>query len=389
MGEDDDYQEFVDRVPYRAMTVQKAWKESEDQQPYKTDDDYQELENTYFDPSINFRIPSIKTVKKNNIPNVKLTCEELWKKMFFGLESTTDNMFWQKWAEYVKVCPSGVVEDYCCGKGLVVTGPDNNEVDSGSTTTFGFSGGGKDCLYEWSATRGRAVAGVYYAPDVYGSDAVYADITVSPFTGKDKNNPCLTFKVKIKGTGACAGGEGISYTSPQMQTGATQTLTATGTDPLKSYSWYVSAGGGSVSPSTGTSTTYTAPATNANCTNNPTIQLKCGSNVCATVSLAVNASSDTSWATEIWYDMACWQAGFWNCSAWHNVYYCSGTAVGSPYPCGAGAQSAIGCSDCYATPTLPACSSGGKTINQLIALSPIDNRSDALKLAGCCPWTVL
>ena len=64
----------------------------------------------------------------------------------------------------------------------------------------------------------------------------------------------------------------INYTSLSMSCGASQNLSASGGCPP--YNWILS-GGGALTPNGGdnTSATYVAPASNPNCTNNPTIIL--------------------------------------------------------------------------------------------------------------------
>lgn len=80
----------------------------------------------------------------------------------------------------------------------------------------------------------------------------------------------------------------ISYTSLLMSCGGQQTLTAIG--GCGPWSWAVTAGGGTISfnPNDSGEAVYTAPATNVNCVDNPTITLTdcCGGS--ASISLAVN-----------------------------------------------------------------------------------------------------
>jgi len=68
-------------------------------------------------------------------------------------------------------------------------------------------------------------------------------------------------------------------------------LTATPADFV--YDWAITAGGGSLSAESGESVIYTAPATNAECANNPTIELSCNGVVLDTLQLAVNAYTST------------------------------------------------------------------------------------------------
>lgn len=59
----------------------------------------------------------------------------------------------------------------------------------------------------------------------------------------------------------------INYTSLQMSVNETQPLTVTG-GCGEPYTWGIVSGGGSLSNTTGASTIFTAPSTNANCKNN-------------------------------------------------------------------------------------------------------------------------
>jgi hypothetical protein len=94
----------------------------------------------------------------------------------------------------------------------------------------------------------------------------------------------------IRGSPCCedAGPLYISYTSLLMSCGGQQTLTGGG--GCGPYTW--SASTGSLSETQGSDTVYTAPATNANCTDNPTITVTdcCGNS--ASISLAVNCYVD-------------------------------------------------------------------------------------------------
>lgn len=84
----------------------------------------------------------------------------------------------------------------------------------------------------------------------------------------------------------------IGFTSKQMTTNGRQNLTVSG-GCGEPYTWSIGSGRGSLSNSTGTSVTYTAPSSNPNCANNPTIKVtdKCGNYT--TLDLAV--SGYTSW----------------------------------------------------------------------------------------------
>lgn len=87
----------------------------------------------------------------------------------------------------------------------------------------------------------------------------------------------------------------IGFTTQQMSVNGSQTLNAVGGAGC-ALGWSITSGGGSLSASTGSSVVYTAPSSNFNCTNNPTIALSCNGTQVATLGLAVNASADRATA---------------------------------------------------------------------------------------------
>lgn len=82
-------------------------------------------------------------------------------------------------------------------------------------------------------------------------------------------------------------GSSIGYTSLQMALNAVQTLTVVGGSSGVTFTWAVTAGGGTLTHTTGSHTHYTAPSSNAGCSNNPTISLSAEGTVCDTLSLAI------------------------------------------------------------------------------------------------------
>lgn len=102
--------------------------------------------------------------------------------------------------------------------------------------------------------------------------------------------------ITVTGTmyGICGNdSESIGYTTLQMSVDEEQTLTVVADATTLSgcsgeYGWEISSGGGSLSTASGISTVYTAPSTNVNCNENPTIKLyACGREV-DSIDIAVN-----------------------------------------------------------------------------------------------------
>jgi hypothetical protein len=139
----------------------------------------------------------------------------------------------------------------------------------------------------------------------------------------DQDKRCDTKVVTITDEAVCDGK--IGYTTLQMSTGGSQTLTVTGSSG-GTYTWTTTSG--SIVPTEGTSVTYTAPATNANCSSNPTITLTCGGSVVDTITIAVNAFSASN-VGEICVlsSTSCDIKTYPNNSYPYNTYY-YGTAIG-------------------------------------------------------------
>jgi hypothetical protein len=102
----------------------------------------------------------------------------------------------------------------------------------------------------------------------------------------------------------------------QMPVGGSQTLTATG--GCGGYTWSIIGGGGSLSSSTGDSTTYNAPTSNPDCENNPTIRImdSCGNT--KDMQIAVNSwtGNDIAYSTcHVCYTGSC---GGYFCTQYYN-----------------------------------------------------------------------
>ena len=196
---------------------------------------------------------------------------------------------------------------------------------------------------------------------------------------------------------------GINYSSLQMSCGQQQDLAASG--GCGPYSWAVTSG--SLSASTGNSVTYTAPATNPNCEDNPTITVTdcCGST--AQIQLAVNcyAGNDPALglvAMVVHFCRVCTDCSCGCCSiSLHNQEWnCAGVIVvdcsSGPSACTVGDYNTDCDNACF--PAGAACK--GLTCNSAqcgcIKQNPacpcntlIDGRTADMKTQGCCPLNPL
>jgi hypothetical protein len=252
-----------------------AFAESENQLPYLSDADYQGLEYKYQNPEF-FNPTDLPDVDfTDTVP--KGTCYELWTSIFgHGTGAfIPSSSQWAAIKEYEKLCPVIYVPHICC-LGMKISGP--TTLTPGEEAYYSVSGGAAGCAYEMKASGGTFVGTKYFAPMTPGTYEIY----VTPEMSNDRGDKCATLSVTV--TGGCDGK--IGYTTLQMSVGGSQTLTVTGSSG-GTYSWATTSG--SIVPTEGTSVTYTAPATNANCASNPTITLTCGGDIVGSITIAVNA----------------------------------------------------------------------------------------------------
>jgi len=184
--------------------------------------------------------------------------------------------------------------------------------------------------------------------------------------------------------------------SAQMSAGGTQTLTVSGGSGP--YTWKITGGGGSLSGSSGTSLTYTAPATNPNCTNNATITVSCPAGSAA-IQIAINTSGSNANAYATLQPGTCETiaAGTYTCIKCvgkYNIYRCDGGQPAS-YPCIDDLGGAykiycwdtangvpVSCTACYNNTS--GCDLYGMKVGVVR-----DLRTEAMKNAGCCPAQLL
>jgi hypothetical protein len=143
--------------------------------------------------------------------------------------------------------------------------------------------------------------------------------------------PCIGMS-RIDGFGCKCNKEVIVATSGQMNVNTSQSLGIQNTQPGQEYTWMIISGGGSLSPLTGASTTYTAPASNPSCNANTTIGVFVGGQLCSSVYITINGWSGNGCAyvqcaanTTQWYLTypSCSRA--WRCDGVGDVFgACSG-----------------------------------------------------------------
>lgn len=201
----------------------------------------------------------------------------------------------------------------------------------------------------------------------------------------------------------------ISYTTQQMGGDEVQTLTVTNPVAGCTYDWNISAGSGSLSASTGTSVDYTAPTTNADCANNPTITVGSGGLTSDTLNIAVNtytANPNYVAYNEVShhqtdpcsYNIAAYTH---NCASvelnlLETCSYCSGITRGTCEPCCMGfIYSPPGCDGnwdcngiiCTMAKVIADCTSCGGT--GCAEGDTNDTRDPSYIAAGCCPAGLL
>jgi len=211
----------------------------------------------------------------------------------------------------------------------------------------------------------------------------------------------------VRGRPCCedAAAPSINYTSLLMSCSQYQTLNAFG--GCGPYSWSISGGGGTLNTNTGSEVIYHAPATNANCTDNPTITVTdcCGGS--ANLQLAINCYSASGTALGYTSLEVCECRHYTNCNICGFCYYgsgnwhtrkwdCSGTltydcetnpgcSVGSWPSCGSYTVEYKGAQGCYSETNCwnNQCGCGCGLSCPCNAIK--DCRTQDQKDAGCCP----
>jgi hypothetical protein len=204
------------------------------------------------------------------------------------------------------------------------------------------------------------------------------------------------------GTGCC--GESIGYTTQSMVPLEEQELTVQDGWEDREYAWEITSGGGTLSAESGMSVTYTAPSSNADCTNNPTIVLSVDGETCDTLQIAINEYTGDDKAYVTTYEPGS-VVGDCNHAVWAARYKCTGVNFGVNFGCdscdcsgGSGDCDCGGGFYCLHPNLISRCNSAhacgwdvvdGVNVYTDCGFVATDVRPAALKLAGCCPEALL
>lgn len=185
----------------------------------------------------------------------------------------------------------------------------------------------------------------------------------------------------------------IGYTTQQMAVDEEQELTVENPEDGCIYFWEIASGGGVLSSLTGTSVTYTAPSSNAECSQNATITLKVRGVQCDSLEIAINAAGEGPAAYRTWSNLECQDNAPFppSCSVDQRQYNCDGTEREADY-CFAGRTAGweiMTCEHCYEVFDIAPCAVGHVSFNDIIALGLLDLRTEVMIEAGCCPAALL
>ncbi len=250
--------------------------------------------------------------------------------------------------------------------------------------------------YKWSVQGGGYFTNVKNDSVTYNAPSYEDEVTI--ILKLDDGTFCDSMDIIIYSP-ICT--STIGYTTQSMWISQTQNLTVENPVSGRTYHWRIASGGGSLSTDEGLSTVYTAPDSNPNCNENPTIELtfEGASNVCDTLQIAIQAVIDFP-AYEIWDNPRldeCWTAPMCpdcllqNCYVTRTVYRCDDTILltveyasqaswSTNPPCPYDGQ----CLDNENVAPLY-----GPSFNQRIEASPIDHRNETVLALGCCPAGLL
>jgi hypothetical protein len=208
----------------------------------------------------------------------------------------------------------------------------------------------------------------------------------------DRKKLCFTFDINV--ISKCPEDTKIGYTVDVMSITESQELTAIYKEnncgsPI--FHWQImEGGGGSLDRETGDSVIYTAPTTNADCLNNPTIQLLCNEIIVDSFEISINGWPAGTTAYEIHMPGSLFNNGCWIASKGCNgeifyfdrqMYDCYGIACGGgPFMCTGNCTGVDnGCSE----------DTGDCVDEWHWGPDPQDYRTPIMKQWGCCPKALM
>ena len=292
----------------------------------------------------------------------------------------------------------------CCQDVYLGKGETNSD---GSTLIVYGSSSKNGCSYEVRASDGyfdlgggmQSNVGLRFSSGEGGTTTFSGSteattITIGPSGG---GVPCK--KITIPGTANCTT---IGYTSQQMSLNEEQAFTATGEggSACSGCAFAVGSGGGSITPEG----VYTAPSSNANCADNPEINLVCNGVVVDTVTIAINNPSVSGHAAVV---KTCSQgSGNNGCGCfgvYGEVYGCAGDLLhvcgspGSVLNTGPPPYTYDNCDDAFAAVCVNAYAGQCDSCASALAFctdydggtGTTDLRTPDMESSGCCPAQLL
>jgi hypothetical protein len=362
------YQEMQERTAEKyAQDTIGPFPESEHQKPYENQtDDYQELEDLYTP----FGFPPYQGPIKVDVPAQapdRLVCMArtvgTWCK---GMTTEIKVM----WSEAKGCCAQLLVDPFRFTSGFTFRASCYNVTVTASE----------------EANAGAGIMCLAKLPDGQDGTSFYlqegTDLTANHCTGDDGQATVISY-------------------NQQMSLGTQQTLSLLHTRADMVYEWSITSGGGALSAKQGTSVVYTAPASNPNCVNNPTITVAAkgragcrpkDGTVCDTAYIAVNntgigpeTAGNKGWILRALEGCSCLDAWATRCNIYRHWITCDSTIYN---PLKSYEWTTGNCWDsCYRS-----CTETGKWDElEAAGFDNIyrDTRSAELKAAGCCPYQLM
>ncbi len=178
----------------------------------------------------------------------------------------------------------------------------------------------------------------------------------------------------------------IVYTTLSMQFDDEQSLSVGGFNVYTEdddFTWQISSGGGTLSETTGKSTLYTAPPVNAECEDNPTIQLFCSGVLISQITIAINVVTSSSEAYRIYTCQSPVVPEGTGMEAGYNKFRCDGVQIGGRFSCD-------GCDPCTCAEDMTLERWGDEEKCDLPGgAGTYDQRTPQMITDGCCPEALL